>query len=89
MAKSGPSEHIEAAKRRLIHLSGLTGKVDGAERRILEAAEHRLAAVSADLASLRPRVNTDPAAAGRYQDLVLERGQLAQVIASAKRSLAC
>lgn len=85
MATSGtPDRHIQAAKRRLCHLSGLSGRVDEAERRILEAANDRLGTVQAELEQLRPRVNLDPAAAEQYQAHTLEVGQLRQVIARAE-----
>ena len=88
MASTTPSQHIEAAKRRLVHLSGLAGTTADAERRILAAARARLDAVSADLELLRPRVHIDPAAADQYQERTLEKGQLAHVIASAQQALA-
>lgn len=87
MAKEPSQQHVEAAKRRLVHLSGISARTAADEGRILDAAEHRLGVVQQDLATLRPRVNADPAAAARYQDLVLESGQLARVVAQAKKVL--
>ena len=82
------TRHIEAAGARLAHLAGLAERTHDADRRILEAAQHRLAAVVADLGTLRPRVNLDDTAAARYQALTLERGQLETVIGQAAAVLA-
>ncbi|HEY0206510.1 MAG TPA: hypothetical protein VGC15_20450 [Acetobacteraceae bacterium] len=87
MAKPPSTDHLDAAKRRLVHLSGLSARTADAERRILTAAQDRHAAVLADMDRLRPRVNTDPKAADAYQDLVLEAGQLARVISQANKVL--
>ncbi len=57
------------------------------EKRILESAEDRLTHVQKQLESLRPQVLLDDAAADRYQELILERGQLHQTIAMAKHAL--
>ncbi|WP_431860155.1 hypothetical protein [Azospirillum sp.] len=86
MSKRQP-QHIEAAKRRLVHLAGLAEKTAETERRILAAAEERLAAVCADLDKLRPRALTDQDAGEQYQALTLERGQLETVIARAREVL--
>ena len=82
---SSPDRHIEAAKRRLGHLAGVAAKTLEAECRILAVAEDRLRQVEADLQKLRPRVYLDQDAADDYQRLVLERGQLALVIAQARQ----
>ena len=50
--------HIEAARRRVAHLGALSAATDAAERRILDAAQQRLAQVEADLAKLAPRAIT-------------------------------
>lgn len=85
--RPSPDQHLAAAKRRLVHLEGLSQKTEETERRILAAAEDRLAAVSADLEKLRPRVNLDQAAADQYRELTLERGKLSTVIARAREVL--
>ena len=86
MAKADPSTpHIEAARRRLVHLHGIAGRTAATEARTEAAARERLEAVGADLDSLRPRVNTDPDAASRYQALVLERGQLQRIVTQAQQ----
>lgn len=81
------SAHLDAARARLADLGGLSAHTADTERRILEAAEHRLEAVQADLDKLRPRVNLDDDAADRYSALVLERGQLSTVIAQSREAL--
>ena len=63
----------------------MAAKTLEAERRILAAAEDRLGQVEADIQKLRPRVVLDQDAAEDYQRLVLERGQLAMVIARARQ----
>lgn len=49
---------------------------DEADKRILEAAEHRLGVVNARLEELRPNAIGDEAAGAEYQKLVEERGTL-------------
>ena len=81
-------QHIDAAKRRLAHLGGLSARTAETERRILAAASERLSAVEADIATLRPRALIDHAAGDRYQALALERGQIETVIGRARAALA-
>lgn len=88
MAAHPAGKHIDGAKRRLAHLAGLAATTADTERRILAAAEHRLAAVDADLGALRPRTVIDPDAADRYRALTLERGQIEIVIGRAREHLA-
>lgn len=78
---------LAACRTRLAHLGGIASRTDDTERRILAAAEERREAVARDLATLRPRVLLDPAAAERYQALTLEAGQLSQVVARAAAAL--
>ncbi len=80
-------KHITGAKARVQHLAGLQAKTDAAERKILEAAQHRAGEVEARLKALRPRIDLDTSAADTYQELTLERGQLALVIAQAQQHL--
>lgn len=80
-------EHIGAAGKRLGHLAGLAHRTEAAERAILAHATEMLAKVEADLPKLRPRVQTDPEAASRYQELTMERGRLEQIIAQARKTL--
>lgn len=80
-------QHIEGAKRRLTHLSGIGERTDAAERQILSSAIDRQGIVQGDLGKLRSRVDLDPEAAERYQDLTFENGQLDTVIAQSRRAL--
>lgn len=57
------------------------------ERHILAAAQDRLQHVQKELGALKPRAVLDDAAGDRYQALILERGQLEQVIALAEHHL--
>jgi hypothetical protein len=82
-----PDRHISAAKTRLAHLAGLSSKTASAERAILTAAEHRLAAVEKEAAAVAGRVLTDMDAADRYTALVQERGRLRLVIATSREAL--
>ena len=81
------AKHVDAAKRRLCHLAGLSQKTVEAERGILAAAGERRAAVQADLDRLQPRVNTDAAAGDQYMALTAERGRLDTMIGHARRVL--
>lgn len=80
-------EHIGAAGKRLGHLAGLARRTEVAERAILSHATEMLAKVEEDLPKLRVRVQTDPAAADRYQQLTMERGELQKIIAQANKTL--
>lgn len=80
-------EHIGAATKRLGHLAGLARRTEVAERAILTSATEMLAQVDEDLPKLRARVQTDPAAADRYQELTMERGHLQKIIAQARKAL--
>lgn len=88
MAKDDPAApQIAGARRRLAHLGGLAKRAEEAERRILAAAEDRIAAIDADLAKLRPRVDLDDAAADRFMAMTAERGQCQTVAAKAQKVL--
>ncbi|NCC29923.1 MAG: hypothetical protein EOM22_17705 [Gammaproteobacteria bacterium] len=80
-------EHHKAIHKRLTRLAETSAKTDAAERRILDAAEHRRDAVQGLLAKLKPRALLDDASGERYQDLILERGRLDIVIANARARL--
>lgn len=80
-------QRLAACRTRLAHLGGIAARTEETERRILAAAEERRETVSRDLATLRPRVLLDPAAAEQYQALTLESGQLSQVVARASAAL--
>jgi hypothetical protein len=87
MATDPSDKHLPAARTRLGHLASLSEKTEATERRILAAAEDRLAAVEKDLATLQPRVHLDVDAGDRYQALTAEKGQLTIVIARARQVL--
>ena len=74
-------------RSKLSELYGLSEQTDAVEKKILAGAEQRLSVVNAELDKLRPRVNLDDSAADRYQDLILERGRLQEVIANARGRL--
>lgn len=86
-AKALPDRHIDAAKRRLAHLGGLSARTEATERRILDAAQARIEAVEADLNALKGRALVDDEAADRYRALTFEHGQLDMVIARARQEL--
>ena len=83
-----PDQHIAAARSRLAHLQGLAETTAETERRILSAATERRETMGADIGKLRRRVDLDPSAADRYQELIAERGRLDTVIAQASQALA-
>jgi len=87
MSKDPSSKHIAAAQRRLSHLAGIGGETKKAEQNILRGAAARLLVVTSELTTLRPRVNLSAAESASYQALTLERGQLAIVIANARKAL--
>lgn len=79
---------MENVRAGLSDLAGLAGKTESAERKILAAAEKRLAAVQAELERARPGVEASPEKAqDRYLELVKERGQLELVISKARQAL--
>ena len=79
-----PDGHISAAKSRLVHLGGLAGKTDAAERAILARATERREEVSAEIGKLAGRALADQRAGDDYTRLMEERGQLDIIIASAR-----
>lgn len=80
-------KHIDAARRRLAHLQGLSDQTHGTEKRIRDAAADRLGHVEESIAKLRPRVHTDPQAAEKYQALIAERGTLETVLAASRQHI--
>lgn len=81
--------HIKKVHDQLGDLAGLSAKTEAAERKILDAAEKRLATVQAAIerAAAGVEAATDDTQQ-RYLDLITERGQLHTVIAKAKQALA-
>lgn len=81
--------HIKKVHDQLGDLAGLSAKTEAAERKILAAAEKRLATVQAAIERAAAGIEAAPDdAQQRYLDLVTERGQLHTVIAKAKQALA-
>ena len=69
--------HIDKTQKHLGELSGLASKTEAAERRILAAAQKRLADVQAEIQQLGPGIEGRPDAdQDKYIELVAERGQL-------------
>lgn len=79
-APATQDRHIEAARRRVAHLHALDHATTAAERRILDAAEKRLAVVEAEITQARRRALVHDGAADRYMELTEERGRLLEVI---------
>ena len=78
---STPDAHLDAARKRLCHLSGLRQKTNRADQAIASAATEELAWLQEALPRLAARANLDPAAAEAYQRGILDRGRLQQVLA--------
>lgn len=78
---------MAAARARLGHLARLQSRTDAVERRIYDAAQHRLDVVMTELDQLRPRLDLDADAPDRYQALTLEFGQLHIVAARAHQAI--
>jgi hypothetical protein len=79
---------INDTRRQLGELGAMSAQVEQAERQILERAEKRLQEVEVELQKLRTAALAhDDDAPTRYQELVLERGKLHQVIAQARQHL--
>jgi hypothetical protein len=78
---------MAAAKTRLVHLAGLSERTRKTEQGIHDAAVARRKTIDGLLTTLRPRVNLESQAADQYQDLILERGQIETVIATAAQHL--
>lgn len=76
------SVYRDAIRHKLADLAVLQHRIDKTDTKIREAAEHRLSAVQREIDSVRPRSWTDPGAADRYRELVLERGHLKRLLGS-------
>lgn len=68
-------------------LHGLSARTDAAERKILDAALARDAAVRQRMEELRPQVLTTAGASREYQTLALELRRLAIVIETAHKHI--
>ena len=81
-------QHIDTTRRHLGELSALSAKTETAERQILKRAEEMLADVEGKIKDARPKALVPGASeADQYQELIMERGRLQQVIAQAKAVL--
>ena len=79
---------MSSARQSLGRVAGMARDTDDAERKILEAAQHRMADVERAIAHARQDwLSGDDPEGARYTDLIQEHGQLAQVIASARETL--
>jgi hypothetical protein len=77
--------HIETTRRQLGELAAMSHQTQAVERQILERAEAHLKKVQADIETTRPLALAAGAVdADRYQELIMERGRLRQVIAQAR-----
>lgn len=82
-------QHIADTRRQLGELGAMSAQTEAMERKILARAEGKLTEVEADIKKTRPLALVPGAAeASKYQDLIMERGRLQQVIAQAKAVLA-
>lgn len=82
-------QHVENTRRQLGELGAMAHQTEQAERRILERAESLLADVQKKIDDARKTVLASGATASQeYQDLIMERGRLHQVIANARQVLA-
>jgi len=80
---------MDTTRRHLTELATLSHKTEQAERKILARAESALERCEADITRLRPVAMVPGAAeAQEYQQAVLDRGKLMQVIAQARKLLA-
>ncbi len=76
---------IKDTRAHLGELAHLSAKTEAAERRILDLAEKRLTALEGEMREARGGALTGDG--DRYAQLVMERGQLQQVIARARSVL--
>ena len=80
---------MNTTRRHLTELAALSHQTERAERNILARAESALERCQADITRLRPAALIHGAAEAReYQQAVLDRGKLMQVIAQARKLLA-
>lgn len=79
---------IEDTRRHLGELGAMQADVEKSERDILARAESRIDDVEKRIAGLRAdALAADGDAAKQYEEMVLERGRLSQVIAQAREAL--
>ena len=81
-------QHIDNARRQLGELGAMAHQTEAMERKILDRAEGLLADVEKKIEATRPlALVPDAKEAGEYQELIMERGRLHQVIAQARQAL--
>lgn len=81
--------HIDTTRRQLGELAAMSHQTQAVERQILERAEVHLKKVQSDIERTRPLALVPGSVdAGKYQELITERGRLQQVIAQARVHLA-
>ena len=81
--------YMDTTRRHLTELASLSHKTEQAERNILAKAQAELERVQSRIAKLRPLALVPGATeADEYQQAVLDRGRLHQVIAQANKILA-
>lgn len=82
------TQHIENTRRHLGELGAMAHQNEQAERKILARAEELLADVQKKIDEARKTVLAQgDTEARQYQELILERGRLHQVIAQARQVL--
>lgn len=81
-------QHIENTRRQLGELGAMAHQTEAMERKILERAEALLADLEKKIETTRQMALVPGAKeAGEYQELIMERGRLHQVIAQARANL--
>lgn len=81
--------YMDTTRRHLTELAALSHQTEQAERNILAKAQAELERVQSRIAKLRPLALVPGATeADEYQQAVLDRGRLHQVIAQANKILA-
>lgn len=73
-------KHRTRIHNRLLDIARQSARCDAADESIRKAAEQRLAKVEKLIAELRPKALADDKAGEQYQALILERGQLHQLL---------
>lgn len=80
---------MDTTRRHLTELATLSHKTEQAERKILAQAHEALDRAQADIKRLRPLALVPGAAESQeYQQAIMDRGRLHQVIAQANKILA-
>ena len=80
-------QHIENARRHLGELGAMAAQTEAAERKILARAQSLLSEVEGKIEKARAGALTSDEGGETYNDLIMERGRLQQVIASAQQAL--